>query len=85
MTPEDISTIKPGIYLQGDGGVSTGALVLANKQADNFTDVILCYAENSPHHPFIVWSYEHASGICRRGDYEETLEAAMNIYKEREW
>jgi hypothetical protein len=82
---EDVSTIKPGIYLQGDGGVSTGALILANKQADNYTDIVLCYSERSTHHPFVVWSYEHSSGICRRGDYFKTLEEAMNIYKERKW
>jgi hypothetical protein len=82
---EDLSTIKPGIYLQGDGGVSSGALILANKQADNFTDVILCYAERSQFHPFVVWSYEHASGMCRRGDYFTTLQEAMNVYNEREW
>ena len=85
MSPENISVLRPGIRLEGDGGASTGALVLANKQADNFTDVILCYAENSPHHPFVVWSYENASCICRRGDYFKTLEEAMNVYKEREW
>ena len=85
MSPENISVLKAGIRLQGDGGASTGAIVLANKEADNFTDVIICYAENSPHHPFVVWSYEHASGMCRRGDYFATLQEAVNVYNEREW
>jgi hypothetical protein len=82
---ESVVTIKPGVYLQGDGGVSTGALILAHKQADEYTDVILCYAEKSKYDPFVVWSYEHDSGICRRGDYFRTLEEAMNIYRKREW
>ena len=82
---EDVSTIKPGIVLQGDGGASTGATILMNKQANEYTDVILCLAPKSEYHPFVVWSYEHASGICRRGEYFDNLQYALNAYEEREF
>jgi hypothetical protein len=82
---ENISVLRPGITLEGDGGVSTGAIVLANKQADEFTDIILCFAPKSIHDPFVVWTYENASCVCRRGDYFRTLKEAMNIYEKREW
>lgn len=81
---EDISTIKVGIVLQGDGGVSTGAIVLANKMADNYTDVILCYASASTHDPFAVWTYNHENGRCYRGEYFDTIEEAVNCYILRE-
>jgi hypothetical protein len=35
MDGNSVSTIKVGIYLQGDGGASSGAIVLAHKEADN--------------------------------------------------
>lgn len=85
MNHEDIILIKPGVRLQGDGGASTGAVILANKQADTFTDVILCYSETSPHDPFVVWTYHHERGICARGDYYNNIKEAMNRYEEREW
>lgn len=81
----NVSTIKVGITLQGDGGTSKGALILANKMSDEFTDIILCYAPASPHDPFVVWSYEHASGICRRGEYFDNILHATFAYEEREW
>jgi hypothetical protein len=83
--PIFVVTIKPGVYLERDAGVSKGALVLANKECDGFTDIVLCYAEASQHHPFVVWSYEHSSGLCRRGDYFTNLEEALNRYKERNY
>ena len=82
---KDVSTIKPGIVLQGDGGKSTEATVLQHKQADQYTDVVLCLAPLSPYHPFVVWSYEHASGMCRRGEYFDNLQYALNAYEEREF
>jgi hypothetical protein len=82
---ENISVLRPGIVIEGDDGASKHAMVLANKQADNFTDVILCWAPNSPHDPFVVWSYENASGVCRRGDYFNNIIDAVRIYEDREW
>ena len=82
---EKVTTLKIGIVLQGDGGSSTGAMVLAHKQSDEFSDIILCYASNSPHDPFVVWTYEHESGICRRGEYFSNIFHATYAYEEREW
>ncbi len=82
---EQLVTIKVGITLQGDSGASTGAVVLAHKMADEFTDVILCYAPNSPHDPFVVWTYEHSTGTCRRGEYFYHIKAAVAFYDAREW
>jgi hypothetical protein len=81
----EISTIKPGVILEGDGGVSRGATVLQHKQADEYTDIVLCLAPASPLHPFVVWTYNHARGTCQRGDYFETLQEAINVYNEREF
>ena len=85
MDGNSLVTIKVGTYLQGDGGVSTGAIVLAHKQADNYTDVILCYAAESPHDPFVVWTYEHATGVCRKGEYFDRIDYAVSAYAEREF
>ena len=85
MDGNSLVTIKVGTYLQGDGGVSTGAIVLDHKQADNYTDVILCYASESPHDPFVVWTYEHATGVCRKGEYFDRIDYAVSAYAEREF
>ena len=85
MPDEVIVTIKVGTVLQGDGGVSTGATVLAHKMADEYTDVILCYAPNSPRDPFVLWTYNHERGTCSKGDYFYHLEAAVEFYKHREY
>lgn len=84
MRPKDISTIKPGIVIEGNG-TSAGATVLQHKQADEYTDVVLCLAPNSPIHPFVVWTYTHATGACSRGDYFDNLQDALNTYNHREW
>jgi hypothetical protein len=81
----NVTTLKVGIILQGDSGASTGAMILAHKPSDEFTDIILCYASNSPHDPFVVWTYEHATGICRRGEYFSNILHAVFAYDEREW
>ena len=81
---DDVSTIKPGIVLQGDGGVSTGATILMNKMADEYTDVILCLAPKSEYDPFVVWTYNHARGTCLRGEYFNNLQYALQAYEERE-
>ena len=81
---ENISTLRAGIRLQGSGA-SVGAIVLAFKTSDEHSDVVLCYAEQSPHHPFVVWNYEHSTGMCRRGDYFDNLTDAFTIYQDRTW
>ncbi len=85
MDGNSLVTIKVGTYLQGDGGASTGAIVLDHKQADNYSDVILCYAPESPHDPFVVWTYEHATGVCRKGEYFNRIDYAVSTYAEREF
>jgi hypothetical protein len=85
MDGQSLVTIKVGTILEGDGGVSTGAIILAHKEADNLTDVILCYASGSPHDPFIVWTYEHERGRCRRGEYFNRIDYAVSAYAEREF
>jgi hypothetical protein len=85
MDGNSIVTIKVGTYLQGDGGASSGAMVLAHKEADIYTDVILCYASESPHDPFVVWTYEHATGVCRKGEYFDCIDYAVSAYAEREF
>jgi hypothetical protein len=85
MDGNSIVTIKVGTYLQGDGGASRGALVLDHKQADNYTDVILCYAEESPHDPFVVWTYNHERGTCSKGEYFNRIDYAVSAYAEREF
>ena len=82
---DDVSTIKPGIVLQGDGGVSSGATILMHKQADEYTDVILCLAPESIYDPFVIWTYNHARGKCLRGEYFNSLQYALNAYEEREF
>lgn len=81
----NVSTLKVGIVLQGDSGVSTGATVLANKMSDEYSDVILCYAPASPYHPFVVWTYLHESGRCSKGEYFDNILHATFAYEEREW
>ena len=85
MDGNSLVTIKVGVILEGDGGASTGAKVLAHKQADNYTDVILCFAEASPHDPFVVWTYNHERGTCSKGEYFNQLEHAISAYAEREF
>ena len=85
MNPEDIITIKPGVILQGDGGVSSGAIVLMHKQADEYSDIILCLAPASTHYPFVVWTYSHARGMCHVGKYFKDLQEALDLYNTREW
>ena len=85
MDGNSIVTIKVGTYLQGDGGASSGAMVLAHKEADIYTDVILCYASESPHDPFVVWTYEHDTGVCRKGEYFDRIDYAVSAYAEREF
>jgi hypothetical protein len=82
MNPDNVSTIKPGVVIEGNGA-SRGATILMNKQADEGADVILCLAPESPHHPFVVWTYHHARGTCMRGDYFDNLPDAINIYNNR--
>ena len=84
MNPDNVSTIKPGVVIEGSGA-SSGSTILMNKQADEYTDVVLCLAPASPYHPFVVWTYTHARGTCMRGDYFDNLPAAINIYNNREW
>jgi hypothetical protein len=85
MDGNSIVTIKVGTYLQGDGGVSSEAIVLAHKRADNYSDVILCYASKSPYDPFIVWTYNHERGTCSKGEYFNRIDYAVSAYAEREY
>ena len=85
MDGNSLVTIKVGTYLQGDGGASTGAIVLAHKEADNYSDVILCYAPESPHDPFVVWTYNHERGRCSKGEYFNRIDYAVSAYAEREF
>lgn len=82
-----VSVIKTGIVLQGDGGASSGAEVLQCKPAltyDNCT-VVLCKAPNSPHHPFVVWTYNEITGRCAHGDYFTNVVDAAKRFEERNW
>jgi hypothetical protein len=82
---DEVSTIRPGIRLQGHGnGVDVGAVVLANKQADEYTDVVLCYSETSAD-PYIVWTYTHSNGMCYAGNYFKDITDAALRYREREY
>ena len=81
----NVTTLKIGIVLQGDGGASSGATVLAHKMSDEYSDVILCYAPASPHDPFIVWTYNHERGTCSKGEYFDNILHATFAYEEREW
>jgi hypothetical protein len=78
------SVLRAGIRIEGSGA-SKGAIILANKTSDADSDVVLCFAAESPHHPFVVWNYEHESGMCRRGDYFDNLKEALITYEERSW
>jgi hypothetical protein len=85
MAGETIVTIKEGTILQGDGGASTGAVIIKHKEADEYTDVILCDASlGSPYDPYVVWTYNHERGSCSRGEYFNKLEHALSAYEERE-
>lgn len=81
---ENVSVLRVGLRLEGSGS-SKGAVVLAHKQSNADSDVVLCYAPESPLHPFVVWNYEHGSCICRRGDYFDNIKDALTIYEDRKW
>jgi hypothetical protein len=82
-----VTVIRCGTVLQGDGGASTGAEVLQFKPSslDENCTVILCKAPNSPHHPFVVWTYNEITGGCGTGDYFETVTEAAQRFEERKW
>ena len=79
---ENVSVLKPGLRLEG-GGTSKGAIVLAHKESTADTDVVLCYAAESPHDPFVVWYYYHNSGSCGVGSYHNNLWDAIKKYHDR--
>jgi len=86
MVESTLVTITEGTILQGDGGASTGAVIIKHKQADEYTDIILCDAsERSPYDPYVVWTYNHARGTCHVGEYFNKLEYALSAYEEREF
>jgi hypothetical protein len=86
MTPKNtIVTIKIGTVLQGDGGVSTGAMILNLKSSNTDCDTILCYAPESPHDPFVVWTYNHTTGSCVWGEYFNNINDAANRFAERNY
>ena len=86
MSDTTIVTITEGTILQGDGGASRGAVIIKHKEADEYTDVILCDASlHSPYDPYVVWTYNHALGRCLRGEYFNKLEHALSAYEEREF
>jgi hypothetical protein len=78
-----IVTIKIGTVIQGDGGVSKGATILNLKPSNPDCDVILCYAPESTYHPFVVWTYNHATGGCVWGDYFDNINDAAARFAER--
>ena len=83
MSEPVISTIKVGTVLQGDGGVSTGAVVLAHKPSvDIEADVVLCYASSSLH-SFVTWTYFHTTGSCMWGHYYDNIAEAVTDYERR--
>jgi len=82
-----IDTLAPGIILQGDNGVSTGARVIDCKPslAYDVNSVIVCHAPNSTAKPYVVWTYNHDSGRCLTGHYFETESEAMERFHSRNW
>lgn len=80
-----LSILTIGVRLEGDQGVSRGATVLQYKDVDEFSAVILCVSQSSPHHPFIVWTYNYVNSYCSRGDYFNNLQEALHRYNEREY
>lgn len=83
MSEPVIVTITVGTILQGDG-VSHLAEVLQHKQADEYTDIILCHAPLS-FDPYVVWTYNHDMGKCYRGEYFDNYNDAMTFYTLREF
>jgi hypothetical protein len=83
MGKDIVSTLKIGVLLQGDGGVSSGAMVLANKSSvDIEADVVLCYAPTSLH-KFVTWTYYHPTGSCNWGHYFTTIQEAVEDFERR--
>lgn len=81
-----VSVVKTGIVLQGRG-VSAGATVLLSKPVANepHCTIILCYAPESPHHPYVVWTYNELTGACHTGDYYDNQSEAATRFAERTW
>lgn len=82
-----VTVIRCGTVLQGDGGASTGAEVLQFKPSvmDENCTIILCKAPNSPHDPFVVWTYNEITGKCGTGDYFRDITEAAKRFEERSW
>lgn len=76
----DLTTIRVGVALEGDGGVSTGAIVLDHVVMGDDHDEILCFAPNS-RDKFVIWEYTHSTGRCARGQYFSTLVNAMEQWR----
>lgn len=80
-----VSVVKTGTTLQGSGA-SAGALVLLSKEAmDPEFTIILCHAPASPHHPYVVWTYNERTGQCYTGDYYDNQVEAADRFAERTW
>ena len=81
-----VSVVKTGVVLQGKG-VSEGATVLLSKPVPNDPQctIILCHAPQSPHHPYVVWTYNEHTGGCHTGDYYDSQSEAAVRFAERTW
>ena len=81
-----VSVVKTGIVLQGKG-VSQGATVLLSKPVENnpHLTIVLCHAPLSPHHPYVVWTYNEYTGACNSGDYFDNQAQAAERFANRVW
>jgi hypothetical protein len=86
MSDQIVSVVKTGIVLQGKGA-SAGATVLLSKPVNNepHCTIVLCHAPASPHHPYVVWTYNEISGACHSGDYFDNQTEAAARFAERTW
>jgi hypothetical protein len=76
MAMDNISVLRVGIVLEGDGGVSTGAIVLDHRIYDDATDEVLCLAPKSPD-KYVIWKYDHKTGRCSQGQYYGMISEAV--------
>ncbi len=86
MSDPIVSVVKTGIVLQGKG-VSAGATVLLSKPVEGMPNctIILCHAPASPHHPYVVWTYNELTGGCNSGDYFDSQPEAAARFAARTW
>jgi hypothetical protein len=77
--PDEVTVIRIGTHIESNGGT-----VLACKPgAYPNTTVVLCLLPTNHITPFVIHTYMEKSGACSQGDYEITIQDAVERYNAR--